>query len=201
MDTAIGYKVKKHMLKKLCIALVCLALLSPLASAATGDTPTTNATSNASNVTIYFFYLETCPHCHDAARFLDSIKDRYPLEIKKFEVTDRRNAQYFESFSERYNVTKPWGAVPGMFINDTYIIGYASDSIEGAWLEDNITRCVQYGCRDAGEGITYPAPTSPVYTYMALAVTAVAVLLVVAYSARTKKKRQSVKVKGKRKSE
>lgn len=179
--------------------LVCLALLLTVASAAENAT---NATSNVSNVTLYFFYLETCPHCHDAAKFLDSIKDKYQFEIKKFEVTDRRNAQYFESFSEHYNVTKPWGAVPAIFIGDTYIIGYSSDSTEGKWLEDNISKCAQYGCRDAGEGIAYPAQTSSVSTYTIPLLIVVAVLLVVVfYSVKMKKKKQSTKVKGRRKSD
>jgi len=35
-------------------------------------------TSVQSNVTVYFFYGEECPHCHKVMPFVESLKQKYP---------------------------------------------------------------------------------------------------------------------------
>ena len=44
-----------------------------------GETPSvTMDTSSQSNVTVYFFYGEECPHCHNVMPFIRNLSEKYP---------------------------------------------------------------------------------------------------------------------------
>jgi thiol-disulfide isomerase/thioredoxin len=44
-------------------------------------------TSVQSNVTVYFFYGEECPHCHKVMPFVESLKKKYPeVDIRILET-------------------------------------------------------------------------------------------------------------------
>jgi thiol-disulfide isomerase/thioredoxin len=44
-------------------------------------------TSVQSNVTVYFFYGEECPHCHTVMPFVESLKQKYPeVDIRILET-------------------------------------------------------------------------------------------------------------------
>jgi thiol-disulfide isomerase/thioredoxin len=44
-------------------------------------------TSVQSNVTVYFFYGEECPHCHTVMPFVESLKKKYPeVDIRILET-------------------------------------------------------------------------------------------------------------------
>jgi len=46
-------------------------------------------------VKIYFFWGQGCPHCAEEKKFLDSIKDRYPVDIIDYEVWHNSDNQEF----------------------------------------------------------------------------------------------------------
>jgi thiol-disulfide isomerase/thioredoxin len=95
-------------------------------------------------VTLYFFYGETCPHCHKAAIFLEKLKEKYSeLEIKSFEVfSNAENAKLLLQFLKEHGETQVV-RVPAIFIGDEVIIGYLSDETTGRAiekaLEDNLS--------------------------------------------------------------
>lgn len=51
-------------------------------------------------VTLYLFYLSTCPHCHAEIEWLDEIKDKYKyLKIVKYEANEH-NSEYYKVLTE-----------------------------------------------------------------------------------------------------
>ena len=41
---------------------------------------------NAKKVNVYMFYGKTCPHCEEAMKYLNEIKDKYDLNLITYEV-------------------------------------------------------------------------------------------------------------------
>jgi glutaredoxin len=117
--------------------------------------------ASASNVTLYLFWGEGCPHCAAEKYWLKKLERKYEtLEIKDFEIyREKKNAELFRRFLEEYKVPKPWG-VPATFIGEEYVIGYESDETTGKKIEELVVICIREGCPDVGEGIiSVPAET------------------------------------------
>lgn len=99
-------------------------------------------------VEINIFYGQGCPHCSKLITFLESIQDKYPLEIKEYEVYfNSDNRELFEAMAEAFNVEIQ--GVPTIFIDDKVIVGF-TDSI-GRSLEEEIDRCIREECPPASE--------------------------------------------------
>ena len=55
-----------------------IVLISVLLTAGCVSENTTNAASVPHNVTVYFFYGEECPHCHNVMPFIQNLSTKYP---------------------------------------------------------------------------------------------------------------------------
>ena len=88
----------------------------------------TTACSNSSTVElsqdkIYFFYQTTCPHCHDAAKY---IKANYPtLKITSLDIKLPGNMKLFEKAVKKYNITGPTGT-PLFIMGNNYLMGWGN---------------------------------------------------------------------------
>lgn len=91
-------------------------------------------------ITVYMFYGSTCPHCHDAMDFFDSIEEDYGkyFKLEKYEVWDtfsaRRN-KLMQDVATKMGTDKKKLGVPYIVIGDKVFIGYAKnwdDDIEKA---------------------------------------------------------------------
>ncbi len=92
---------------------------------------------------IYFFFGQGCPHCGHMELFLDNMKEKYPIEVKKFEVYfNQSNRELFEKLSKAYG-TEIKG-VPTVFIDKKVIVGY-SKFIEKE-IKSKINECIKNGC-------------------------------------------------------
>lgn len=103
----------------------------------------------AHNVTLYFFYSTTCPHCHAESIFLSKLESKYPsLEIKKYAVDiSDENFDLMIRFARAYKVSETdLSAVPQTYIADGVIVGYIDDDTTGKIIEQNITHCINFGC-------------------------------------------------------
>ena len=81
---------------------------------------------SAKEVNVYIFHGETCPHCNAAIKYLESVKDKYDLNIYKYEVwNDLQNKKIMEDVASYldFNVR----GVPFAIINDTPISGFDSN--------------------------------------------------------------------------
>ena len=86
-----------------CILLSVLAFL------------TFNMNASAKSVNVYMFYGKTCPHCKEAFKYLNNIKDKYDLKIYKYEVWENE---------ENKALMKEVATL--LDIDNTAIFGYAS---------------------------------------------------------------------------
>ena len=105
-------------MKKLFLAIFCaLGLFGLLACS-------NSTSSELSKDNIYFFYQTTCPHCHDAARY---IKVNYPtLKMTALDIKLPGNMKLFEKALKQYNITGSAGT-PLFLMGDKYIMGWSND--------------------------------------------------------------------------
>ena len=84
-------------------------------------------------VSIYLFYSETCPHCHNADEYITEtlLKERDDIEYFKFECTNDTNAYnrtIFNQVCEEYEIDSP--AYPLVIIGNAYVLGYQDSTPE-----------------------------------------------------------------------
>ncbi len=141
--------IKKQAIVLLILALFTMMLMS-LAS----------AQSDSSNVTIYFFWGEGCPHCAHEKPFLEQLEQEYPeVEVKSYETWyNTENAKLFSDMAEAFGTTAR--GVPTTFIDDKVWVGY-TDSI-GEEIEEKVNLCIEQGCADPLQKLEKPSETAEV---------------------------------------
>lgn len=71
---------------------------------------------------IYFFYQTTCPHCHDAAKY---IKEKHPeLKIVSRDIRLPGNQKLFTYAVKKYKIGESAGT-PLICFDDKYIMGWS----------------------------------------------------------------------------
>ena len=76
---------------------------------------------------IYFFYQETCPHCHTAAQY---IKNKYPrLKINSRDIKLPGNMALFKKAVAAYNIRGVAGT-PLICFGEHYIMGWGQQDRE-----------------------------------------------------------------------
>ncbi len=99
-------------------------------------------------IEVYHFYGQGCPHCIKMSPFLDELEEKYPVEIKKFEIYfNQENRELFDKVSQAYG--EEIRGVPTLFLNDKMIVGY-SKSLENN-IEQEIQRCIGGKCSSPEE--------------------------------------------------
>lgn len=84
-----------------------------------------NFNVSAKSVNVYMFYGKTCPHCEEAIKYLDSIKEKYDLKIYKYEVwNNSENMKLMNDIASFLDVNVR--GVPFAIIDNTAIFGYSS---------------------------------------------------------------------------
>lgn len=73
---------------------------------------------------VYFFYQQSCPHCHHAA---DYIKENHPdLAVKSLDIRMPGNMRLFEDAVKTYKITGTTGT-PLICFGKNYIMGWGSE--------------------------------------------------------------------------
>jgi len=138
--------------KKLIWIVLILVILFSLSSK---DAGVVQGFSEDTDVNIYIFWGEGCPHCAEAKPELEEIAgadDR--IGFYEFEVYEHQeNLDLFFEMSEAYGVS-PQG-VPTMFIGDY------SENVK-VEIVNYINFCLESGCDDLGKAII--SPTIPTET-------------------------------------
>lgn len=76
-----------------------------------------------SNSEIYFFYQNSCPHCHHAA---DYIKQKYPhLKINALDVANKDNLNLFLKCVYKFKLDKSKLGTPLFCMGNHYIMGWS----------------------------------------------------------------------------
>ncbi|OGY93950.1 MAG: hypothetical protein A2406_03540 [Candidatus Komeilibacteria bacterium RIFOXYC1_FULL_37_11] len=117
------------MMKK--FLLVFIFLLWPLAG------------YSAKPVELYFFYADSCPHCHKEALFLDQLADDYgnKLEIHRLEIGEPDNVSLLLTMAQELKVSV--SGVPFTVIGLEYFIGYYNDETTGQEIKGAIDNLLQ----------------------------------------------------------
>jgi thiol-disulfide isomerase/thioredoxin len=117
---------------KISFAIVILILATFIANADT-------------QVPVYYFYGEDCPHCRAQTIIIEGLEERYPeIEVHKFEITyNATNSELFNAFIHAYN--PPAVDIPAVFIGNKSLIGY---ELTKESLETEIAFCLQNKCPD-----------------------------------------------------
>lgn len=105
-----------------------------------GETPSvTMDTSAQSNVTVYFFYGEECPHCHNVMPFIKNLSEKYPEVNFQFLETWHNETNQALSWSLHQKLGLPNPGVPEVIVvgNNTPLIGDRAipAELEGVILE------------------------------------------------------------------
>lgn len=128
-------------MKKLIIFILIAVLFSLLTTAYAQE-------SNNSNVNLYFFWEEGCPHCAGEKVFLSKLEQKYPnLKIHSLEVVkNRTNAQLLEKVGKRLNADV--SGVPFTVVCDKYFIGWYNEETTGRLIENAIQSAASGECND-----------------------------------------------------
>ena len=87
----------------------------------------------AKTTNVYVFYGKTCPHCHEALEYLESIKDKYDINIYRYEVWyDEDSEKLMKEVSEMLDVKVK--GVPFVVIDNTPIIGFTSGNTDNTYI-------------------------------------------------------------------
>jgi hypothetical protein len=102
------------------------------------------------SITLYFFWGQGCPHCEEMKPFISEMQNTYPqLTVKSLETFNNpANNQLFNAMAAAYN--KSADGVPGTFIGDQMIEGYAKGQTD-VKLKAAIDDCIKNGCVDPGQ--------------------------------------------------
>jgi thiol-disulfide isomerase/thioredoxin len=134
------------MLKKIIFSLLFLTLLVVPTQKILAQT--------ASDVNIYFFWGEGCPHCAKEKPFLEKLEQKYSeVKVYDYEVWENsENRQLLIDFGKKLNANV--SGVPFTVVGEKYFIGWMDEEYSGKQIEDAI-KCVQKNsCRDIGKEIT-----------------------------------------------
>lgn len=101
-----------------------------------------------SNINIYFFYGDGCPHCDKEAKFLNKlIKESPEINIKSYEVwNNRNNAKLMAEVAKNLNIQV--SGVPLTIIGDKVFPGYYTDETTGQKIKSAALDYINNGCND-----------------------------------------------------
>ncbi len=121
--------------------------------------PAVNVIAQDSDVNIYLFYGEGCPHCAQAKPVLMGMAEENPkVGYEDFEVYySEENQKLFFDFGIAFGMEPQY--VPTIFIGERYWVGYSEDiRLE---IENYIEQCLNSSCADpGGEVLGVGAPTA-----------------------------------------
>lgn len=73
---------------------------------------------------VYFFYGRGCPHCSKVEPFLAEMKQKYNLQVHKYDIYNNRSyLSLFDEYSNMYGLPLGHRGVPTVFVSDTYFVG------------------------------------------------------------------------------
>jgi len=133
--------------KVLVAALLIIGLFLLFApEQAPGQTQPSLAANNSSF--IHFFYLSTCPHCHEQMDKLNPLlEQKYNVTIISHEVTSKEGSALFNRISDERSLR---GLVPTTLVGNKTFVGY--DEQTGKEIEAAVLECKKTGCNDPISG-------------------------------------------------
>jgi thiol-disulfide isomerase/thioredoxin len=121
------------------ILVACIVFFLVLQPSSAGSSPITAVPSAQGNVTVYFFYGEECPHCHNVMPFIRNLSEKYPDVDFQLLETWHNETNLALSHSLHQKLGLPNAGVPEVIVvgNNTPLIGDRAipAELEGVILE------------------------------------------------------------------
>jgi len=120
------------------LALVCALFFALPQEPAQTTVPVANISAQG-NVTVYFFYGEECPHCHNVMPFVQNLSKKYPdVDFRILETWhNETNSAFSTLLNQKLAIQNP--GVPEVIVigNNTPLIGDRDipAQLEGVILE------------------------------------------------------------------
>lgn len=97
------------------------------------------------DVVMYYFYLNTCPHCKEQEEFHNTLKLKFPnLKIIEYEMTKSDSREkYLQITSNLTGFDNTKISTPTTIIGNQYNVGYISDAITGQKLINMIEQEIE----------------------------------------------------------
>jgi thiol-disulfide isomerase/thioredoxin len=152
-------------LRPICFfALSLLLLLRPAGAAESPGAEFWHGTAadGSPTVRLHYFYSPTCPHCQEAAPFIDALREELDwLEVTKYSVKDdRANARLYFDTAQSLGVEAL--SVPGFVFCRQVRIGYDTAATTGEELKRELEACRERALAGGGTaGTTSVSPTLP----------------------------------------
>lgn len=71
---------------------------------------------------VYFFYQESCPHCHNAKEYIDN---NYPnLKMEELDIAEHNARELFIKCAKKFNLENRLGT-PLFCMDNNYIMGWS----------------------------------------------------------------------------
>ena len=123
------------------ITLVAFLILSLIAFARP-------VTAQNNQITLYFFWSKTCPHCAKEKEFLAQLVQKYPrLQVRDFEIsTSRENLALFKKIGQQLNLDI--AGVPFTAVGKYHFSGFLSAATTGQEIEAAVQCALANGCQD-----------------------------------------------------
>ena len=117
----------------------------------------------ALRVNLYLFWSTTCPHCHQALRFLDELAEELPwLDIHRFELSDPATVRTYQAFAKAFDIEAAY--VPAFFYCGQTFNGYSDDQTTGTYLRNTLKACyaeLQANAGASADPTKQPSSTAP----------------------------------------
>ncbi len=97
-----------------------------------------NADNTKNLVNIYLFHSDTCPHCKEEIKYLDSIKNKYDnVKIYMYEISSEENTKLLNEVALLYDT--PVSGTPFTVIGDKYFKGFSYEN-----YADRFSAAIEY---------------------------------------------------------
>ncbi len=141
-----------------CIENGCIDPGEKLENPSAGDVSESPDTASPNEVCVHVFLHGECPQCESTVPYLDSLTEKYDVNITRHDVSIPEEKELYDKFKETYGFTD--GGYPIVFIGERFIAGETAIRDN---LEQEIITCTSEGCVcPAGriQGLT-PYPPRP----------------------------------------
>lgn len=102
-----------------------------------------NVSQASEALDIYFFYSNSCAHCHAEQKFLDKLEDKYPeINVKRYLNTDQSAQSLLQNLAKKCGAERYLGLVPMTFIGEKFFLGFDNEQGIGAQIEQAIQQAL-----------------------------------------------------------
>ena len=114
---------------------------------------TSHVDQPASNLTVHFFFLPTCPHCHEQMAFNEKLMLEFPdVKFAYHDVSETAEQQLLLTMAKEHNISQQEIGVPATFLLNHSFIGFGSEESTGADIRSSIKSCIE-SCNSSSSNI------------------------------------------------